>query len=140
MIIRACPHLLPPLSPPLPLTSALSSSFAKWAFWNLFIKWFSVILKNGKASCTMRDGVLCCKKSNLKSNSSSLTACKYSVLPHNVNVKHGFSWMNIQLSKEQNRLDVSTVEAMLQCNGNRDYNWKNFFFWKKFYKQILQSK
>lgn len=65
-----------------------------------------------------------------------LTLCQYvfSISAHNVSTESGFSLMNIQWTKEQYKLDVTTVEAMLQCNGNIDYNCK------KFGKQILQNK
>lgn len=64
-----------------------------------------------------------------------LTLCKYtfSILARNANVESGFSLINVQWTKE-NKLDVSTVEAMLQRRGNRHCNCK------KGYKQILKTK
>lgn len=41
------------------------------AFGKLLIKRCHIILKNGKASCFKKDGIMCFNRSNLKSNSQA---------------------------------------------------------------------
>ena len=50
-------------------------------------------------------------------------------LAYNANVECVFSLTNFQWTKEQNKLDVTTVDAMLQCIWDIDC--------KEFYRQIL---
>lgn len=68
--------------------------------------------------------------------SELLILCQYmfSIPAHNANVERVFSLMNVQWTKERNKLDVTTAEAMLQCKWNIDCQCKEF------YKQVLQNK
>ena len=60
--------------------------------------------------------------------SELLTLCQYlfSIPGHNGNVERVFSLMNAQWSNERNKLDVSTIEALLQCKFNFDGSCKEF--------------
>lgn len=42
-----------------------------------------------------------------------------SILAHNVKVEHGFSLMNVQWTKEQSKLDVTSIEARSQGQSRK---------------------
>ena len=84
----------------------------------------------------MKDGIIDFNTSNMKSFLRVVTFMTMSVqwLAHKANVEYIFSLMNIEWTKEWNKLYVTTKEAVLQYKWNIDYNCKEF------YKQILQNK
>lgn len=61
--------------------------------------------------------------------SEILKICQYmfSIPPHNANIERIFSLMNIQWTDERNRLDISTVESILQVLTNYDLNCEEFY-------------
>ena len=58
----------------------------------------------------------------------------FSIPAHNANVERVFSLMTAQWTKERNKLDITTVEALLLCKWNMDKQCKDF------YKEILLRK